>query len=114
MSAWICNRSPSSEWTARQFNDSNNTAKGVNTLDLEKNIRKTAGFNIWAPLSTSWSMVTPTSAVYVMAVSTLHKTNDPAIHVETKRAVESETEDKHKEEIHEESDDEPGFGGLFD
>lgn len=110
MSAWICSRNSAAGWTAKQYNDPTKTAKGVNDLELEKAIRKTAGHNIYTPLKTSWSMIRPNSAVFHMSTigsGPRHEKSVPS----PPNINETHTQ-KVPEEV--ESDDDDFTGGLFD
>lgn len=113
MSAWICTRNvdANSSWIAKQLGDPTQTVTGVNDLDLEKAIRQTAGYNIWTPLKTNWSMIRPTTAVFVMATAA----SAPTSQHDTSRTVEPSGDNIHTEEaVADVESDDDYTGGLFD
>lgn len=111
MSAWICTRNAKSSWTATQLGDPTQTVTGVNNLDLEKAIRQTAGYNIWTPLKTSWNMIRPTSAVFVMATAA----SAPIVQQDALKTLEPSSDETPTEKVVAEVESDDDYtGGLFD
>ncbi|PIA55361.1 hypothetical protein AQUCO_00800247v1 [Aquilegia coerulea] len=113
---FVC-RSSGSEWSAKQTSGGDIEASASSTFDLQRKLVQAALSRDSGVVSSSFSLVTPSSGVFQVIVASGFVGGSgaapaPASSVIGEAAAVAPKAEENKEEILEESDDD--VGGLFD